>query len=152
MSAPIAPVRSFNGFVSSPTITPPRAKTAFSNHGEGFRRVFVGFVWVRFANVSPNSDPAAQVAKWPAHVAETPGRGGTLRDILRHFRPTCQTCSLAKEHPSVGPGARARLTHGCARNFSESLDFVGKTRENKSSRDRIFCKSRCAFDARGAQS
>src|SRR5687768_14716003 len=70
---------------------------------------------------------------------------------LRRGRGSRSIHSLVKDHTGTSPEACARLTHACARNYQESLDFLGKTREKKSSPGPIFRKSFCAFDARTAQ-
>src|SRR5688500_3655824 len=82
-----------------------------------------------------------------------------MRAVCFETEPFCPSLQQPPNPPHVvfmmhlcNSEARARLTHACARNFSESLDFPVGNHRKKSSRDRIFPKSRCAFDARTAQS
>src|SRR5687767_5272118 len=82
---------------------PRRAKVfgAFSLGSFGF--VFARVVlWLFFA-----------VGKFWAVLGNGPGHAPIIS-----FRLI--TCSLVNEQSSITSGARARLTHACARNFSES--------------------------------
>ena len=115
-----------NGFVSSPAVAPPRRQIPFPTQGEGFRTVFVGFVWVRFCKC-----PIQLRLCRPSREAASPCRRDDRpkRDFSGHFETFPRFLpgySLVNEHASISTGARARLTHGCARNFSKPLDLPRK--------------------------
>ena len=83
----------------------------------------MGSIGSFFLNARPNGAPATEVAARPRHAAETTAADATFRDISGHFPGSFRAIQLPKSHSFISVGARARLTHACARDFPKSREF-----------------------------